>query len=147
MKISIEVNDVITEYSIKSRQAIEILDIVEKSGLFDKAKSMSNLTFSPENIGELITLVPLSYKTAYNVLAICTGTVKDGKVVPNNDLIDNVDAIKLPIYAIQIVKTLLFPISYVISGDKVMEDEKKKDSVESVDINPGTNESSSVPVE
>lgn len=119
------------EFTIKSRHAIEILDLAEKSGLMDKAKSLFDAGMNENNFSNMLAVIPLSYRTAHKMLVIITGDV---------DLVDDLDADRLPLYAMSIIKTLLFPIQYVITGDKSMEEEKKTDSDVKEDTNPGTKE-------
>jgi hypothetical protein len=136
MKITIEEK----EYTVKSKQAIEILDIVEKSGLLEKAKTLTKENITTSNFNDFLSLVPVSYKTAHKVLSIVTGEIKDGKIILNEDLIDNVEAMKLPFLALQVVQHLLYPITYVITSDQALEEEKKSDSPANVDTSPGTKE-------
>lgn len=141
MKINIDDK----EYTIKSRQAIEILDIVEKSGVLDKFKDLGSLKETPEDLSKLASLVPKFYTIAYDVLAIAMGSFSKGTLTKNDDAAEEIEAIKLPIYAIQIVKTLMFPISYAISDDPGMASEKKSGSEGNEETSLGKSESKEEP--
>jgi len=128
------------EYLIKAKQAIEILDLVEQSGLL---KQLKDLKFdSLESLSDIGTILPVSYKLAHKVLAIATGTFEGGKMIPNEDLVDNLNAIDLPMLALQIVKTLMFPIQYAISDDPGILEEKKESAPTEDATNPGKSEKS-----
>lgn len=123
--MNFKVND--KDYTIKSKQAIEILSLVEKSGLFDKVKEM-NLTRKPEDFPKIVSLVPVSYQLAHSILSIALGKQEAGKVIPDTDIVDELEALQLPILASQIVKALVYPITYVITSDPEIEAEKKSDT-------------------
>ena len=112
-----------TEYIVKTRQAIEILDVVEKSGILDKVKKLQN-GIKEGDVSEMISMIPFSYKLAYEVLTIATGKYANGTIERNTAVVDDMEAVDLPIHAVTIVKTLILPVSYVISDD-TLNNEKK----------------------
>lgn len=114
------------EHVVKTRQAIEILDLVEKSGILEKVKKIQ-LEQNSTDMLDLLSLIPFSYHLAYDVMAIATGTYENGVMKRNEDLVNEMEAVDLPIHAVSIVKTLILPISYVVSDD-TLGNEKKTSS-------------------
>lgn len=132
------------EYTIKSRQAIEILNLVEKSGILNKFKEASNVGTEGSVFDSIGSTLPMAYELAYEVLAIATGSFSKGTLTKNTDLVDDLEALELPMHALQIVKTLMFPISYAMTDDRQMAEQKKTNSSDSSDTSPGKSESSFV---
>lgn len=142
MKFTINEN----EYTIKARQAIEILNLVEKAGLFDDFKNVKSVETDMTKVSsDLTSMIPKMYVLALDILAIATGSWENGQIKRNDAVADDLPAMELPMYAINIVKGLVFPIQYSMSDDKGIADEKKKDSGESVDTSPGNPESKGEP--
>lgn len=131
------------EYKIKSKHAIEILSIVDKSGLLETIKDLKQV--DQNSVASLFTKLPQLYNLAHDILSTALGTFTDGTLKKNTDIVDDLEALEVPMYAVMIVKGLIYPISYVLTDDKHMADEKKKDSVESVGTKVGTTESNSEP--
>jgi hypothetical protein len=131
------------EFTIKSRQAIEILDLIEKSNVFKSLKSFDAFLKDPnksfENVSSLFAAIPNAYKLASDIVSLATGSLKDGKVVPNNTIVDDIDAMKLPFYASSIFKLLITPLSYVLTED-TLEAEKKSSTQINEETKNGNNE-------
>ena len=131
------------EYKIKSKHAIEILNIVEKSGLLDSIKDMKAVDHT--SIAALFPKLPQLYQVSHDVLSTALGTFVNGVITKNPDIVDEMEALEVPMYAVMIIKGLIYPISYVLTDDKAMADEKKKGTEESVDTSLGKPVSNSEP--
>jgi hypothetical protein len=131
------------EYKIKSRHAIEILNIVEKSGLLESLKDLKGASI--DSLPTILNKLPQFYKVAHDILSTALGTFSQGDLKKNDLVVDEMEAEEVPLYAIMIIKGLINPISYVLTDDKNMAEEKKSDMVESADTKVGTSESNKEP--
>ena len=134
------------EYAVKSRQAIEILTLVENSEVFKQFKNFESV-LKNNKIEEAFTslaILPQVYKLSADILAIATGTFVGGKIERNDALVDDIEALRVPMYALNIVKTLIMPIQYVITND-ALDDAKKNSSPLNVATPLGSDEKPAEP--